>query len=144
MLSTHNLPEVQLTCSRMIIINDGRKVADGTADELEAQGAQLGRYVITVRPDGDTAEAIASKLGALEGVQSVERIEQRGGAIRYRVQTPGDRDVSEAVYRLAVESGWTLRELRREVMDLERIFHELTQRDLKLSRDDAGREASHA
>ncbi|MFT7622275.1 MAG: ABC-2 type transport system ATP-binding protein [Myxococcota bacterium] len=126
-LSTHNLPEVRMTCDRVIIIARGEKVADGTADELELRGSEESRIIVTARINGGGAEAA---LAGLRGIAGVERAEHQGaadGAERFVLTTSGGDDVGEAVYQLATRSDWTLRELRRDVMDLEKIFYNLTQ-----------------
>ncbi len=126
-LSTHNLPEVQMTCSRMIIISNGVKVADGTAEELEAQGSKEGRFIVAAKLNGSGPEGALEKLRALTGVTGADHFGTRGGAERFVVTTAGDSDVSEDIYSLASSSNWVLSELRRDVMDLEKIFHNLTQ-----------------
>jgi ABC-2 type transport system ATP-binding protein len=126
-LSTHNLPEVQMTCTRMIIISDGQKVADGSAEELQ-QTSEQARFVVTMRmPDGDDKTAVVDALRGVPGVADVASMEAGDGALRAVVTATGNTDLSEAIYEQAVTNGWTLRELRRDVADLEKIFHKLTQ-----------------
>src|SRR4029453_1358626 len=67
-LSTHILPEVQATCSRMIIISKGKVVADGTPDELRAR-ERGGRYRVVVAANGVPADAIRTRLGRITGVR---------------------------------------------------------------------------
>lgn len=128
-LSTHNLPEVQATCSRMIIISGGRKVADGTADQLEREGRQSSRFVLNARlPTGGEPYHVRTQLGALPGVTSAEEAGHADGAHRFTISTSGsETELTEAIFSLAVREGWALRELRRDVVDLEQIFHRLTQ-----------------
>ncbi len=127
-LSTHNLPEVRATCSRMIIISDGRKVADGTAEELEASGSEQSRFVVRARVNGTGPDGAVANLQGIGGVATVEHTGSSEGAERFVVTAEGDKDVGEAIYEVATSHGWALRELRRDVMDLEKIFHQLTQR----------------
>ncbi|HIA03495.1 MAG TPA: ATP-binding cassette domain-containing protein [Myxococcales bacterium] len=127
-LSTHNLPEVQMTCSRMIIIADGRKVADGTAEELEHQGTEQVRYVVGVKLNSDAELAdVTSQLAGLPNVAHVEATGLRDNGHRFTVDAVGENDLSESIFQWAGRSGKTLVELRRDVMDLEKIFHKLTQ-----------------
>ena len=124
-LSTHNLPEVQMTCSRMIIISNGSKVADGSAEELEAQGRESGRFIVGIRADGD--QPIEPELAKLTGVTGVTLLAESEGVVRFALDGAEGADVSDGVFELAKDRGWRLKELRRDVMDLEKIFHTLTQ-----------------
>jgi ABC-2 type transport system ATP-binding protein len=119
-LSTHILPEVEASCSRAVILIDGKIRADGTLQELTRASVQ----VVSVAAD-DPAEA-----GRLfEGLPGVAAVEQGGSDDRfhtYRLRLTGDADVGEAVYELVRQRGWTLRELRRDDKTLEQVFRELT------------------
>ena len=66
-LSTHILPEVQATCSRVVIISGGKLVADGTPDELRAR-ERGGRYRVVVESNGVPKDAIRDRLASLAGV----------------------------------------------------------------------------
>src|SRR4051794_3154839 len=70
-LSTHILPEVQATCSRILIISGGKLVADGTPEALRAR-EKGGRYRVVVESNGVTREAIRDRLGSVAGVARVE------------------------------------------------------------------------
>ena len=127
-LSTHNLPEVRMTCSRMIIISDGRKVADGTADELERQDTDATQLLVSVRASGGAdAAAVRGGLASVSGVAQVSAEASTPSELRFRVQTRQGADPAAAIFTWAAESGWVLTELRRDVMDLEKVFHKLTQ-----------------
>ncbi len=127
-LSTHNLPEVQMTCSRMIIISNGVKVADGTAGELERAGRDQARFLVSVVvPEGTDAGLVQRQLGTIEGVARVESGGRADGAQRFSIEANGDKDLSEAIFRQVASAGWVLKELRRDALDLEIIFHKLTQ-----------------
>ncbi len=125
-LSTHNLPEVMATCSRMIIIHDGRLVADGTPAELEAREDEHLRLRLTLRgPDEATAR---EALAALDGVDTVTPATTAAAdAVSFELVGPRDSQAQEAVFRLAVDRGWVILELHRQVLDLEGIFRKLTQ-----------------
>ena len=126
-LSTHNLPEVRMTCSRMIIIANGKKVADGTAEQLESEGITEPRFIVSARlPDGTDAAAGRATLMGVSGVKAVE-VRTTDDVVEYSVVAQDSRDLREAVYAATSGAGWTLRELRQDVMDLEKIFHNLTQ-----------------
>src|SRR3954454_9210508 len=77
-LSTHILPEVQATCSRILIISGGRLVADGTPDELRAR-ERGGRYRVVVESNGVPKEAIRDRLAGLAGVARCEMVAGEDG-----------------------------------------------------------------
>ena len=121
LLSTHVLPEVQFTCSRLLIINQGRIVADGPVDQLIARAKGASR--IGVEAAGD---AIASRLAALPGVASVEPHESSNGRERVIVTAAGADDLRPRIFELAKAERWTLYELHQEAGSLEDLFRELT------------------
>ena len=121
LLSTHVLPEVQFTCSRLLIISQGRIVADGPVDQLIARAKGASR--IGVEAAGN---AIASRLAALPGVASVEPHESSNGRERVIVTATGAEDLRPRIFELAKAERWTLYELHQEAGSLEDLFRELT------------------
>jgi len=121
LLSTHVLPEVQFTCSRLLIISQGRIVADGPVDQLIARAKGASR--IGVEAAGN---AIASRLAALPGVASVEPHEPSNGRERVIVTAAGAEDLRPRIFELARAERWTLYELHQEAGSLEDLFRELT------------------
>ena len=126
-LSTHILSEVQATCGRVLIIHDGKIVADGSPEQLqrEFQGAEsiaIELHAPLVHP----LEHIAPKLRSLPGVTNVELLSQGDTLFRFHVYAEKGADVREGVFRLAVAEGWALLELHRKVTSLEEVFHKLT------------------
>ncbi|NUQ14083.1 MAG: ATP-binding cassette domain-containing protein [Flavobacteriales bacterium] len=118
--STHILPEVEATCDRILIINRGRIVADGSPADLrrQAQGRPLVRVRIEDAPPGAAAEA----LRTLPGVEQVETAND--GALL--LQTADGGSGARQVFRLCVDRGWTLTELHSPGSRLEDIFRDLT------------------
>jgi ABC-2 type transport system ATP-binding protein len=121
LLSTHVLPEVEHTCSRLLIINQGKLVADGPVGELISRAR--GAVTVTVEAQGF---GVADGLASIAGAGAVEARELDGGRTRASVSLSGTRDVRPEVFRLAVERGWTLYELHQEHGRLEDLFRELT------------------
>jgi ABC-2 type transport system ATP-binding protein len=119
-LSTHVLPEVQFTCSRLLIINRGKIVADGAVDTLVGQATTGVR--ISVEASGSQVE---NRLASLAGVRGVERRESSNGRVKLSVLAGGD-DVRPRIFELAKEEGWTLYELHQEAGSLEDLFRQLT------------------
>jgi len=121
-LSTHVLSEVQHTCTRLLIINNGAIAADGSVDQLIAQAAGL--VQISVEVDG---AGVAEALEALEGVKQVDAHGTKTGRIAATVTADAAADIRPAVFRLAHSKGWTLYELHQEAASLEHLFRQLTQ-----------------
>jgi len=124
LLSTHILPEVDAVCDRVLIIDRGKIVAEGTPQELRRRLA--GSPVVHAAFRG--AVAAREAVGALPGVVAVE---QTGGdgETRVRVECVEGADLSEEIFHIAVSRGWVLRELTREVLSLEDVFVRLTRHD---------------
>jgi len=121
MLSTHVLSEVQHTCSRLLIINRGKLVADGSVDALVNQ-ATAG-----VRIDVEVAGAhVESRLAALPGVQGVDAYHTPDGRWRAQVTAAADADLRPRIFEAAKVEGWTLYELHQETGSLEDLFRQLT------------------
>jgi len=122
MLSTHVLSEVQHTCSRLLIINRGKLVADGSVDALVNQ-ATAG-----VRIDVEVAGAhVESRLAALPGVQGVDAHQTPDGRWRAQVTAAANADLRPRIFEAAKAEGWTLYELHQETGSLEDLFRQLTQ-----------------
>jgi len=124
LLSTHILPEVDAVCDRVLIIDRGRIVAEGTPEELRSRLA--GTPVVRAAFRGDVAASDA--LSALPGVVSAQTT-SGDGETRVRVECAEGSEVSEEIFRLAVSRGWVLRELTREAVSLEDVFVRLTRHD---------------
>ncbi len=130
-LSTHILPEVQATCSRMLIISGGKLVADGTPDELRAR-EKASRYRLVVETK-DPAEAVKSRLTGLEGVVRCETVMGEEGAYAFAIDAAAKEDLRKTLFRTAVDNKWTLLELHREAASLETVFRHLTTGEVKKS-----------
>lgn len=121
LLSTHILPEVEQLCDRVLIIDRGRLIAEGTPAELRERARGQSHLTLTFKSaDAGTTE----KLGKLPGVALVTPLEEAG---RYRIEVDKDADAREAVFRLAVDSGLVLLELAEKKVSLEDVFVRLTQ-----------------
>jgi ABC-2 type transport system ATP-binding protein len=142
LLSTHILPEVELLCQRVVIIDRGRIIAQGTPDSLRQQW--LGRTAVSVTLKEDAPSA-AEQLRALDGVTAVTVDHPVAGVVaavpgpaRYWLECAEGRDPREAVFRLAVERGWVLLELVQSKASLEDIFVRLTTHEDGQGGDHAG------
>jgi len=121
-LSTHILPEVEQVCRRVLIIDDGKLVADGTPEQLRHGFAGAAEVVTQLdAPEGE-ARAALEKLPGASAVRSA-------GSGRFHVSVEGGADLRRAVFSLAVEKGWVLLELSQTAPSLEDTFLRLTTRD---------------
>jgi ABC-2 type transport system ATP-binding protein len=126
-LSTHILSEVQATCQRVLIINEGKIVADGSPEQLQRdfQGAES----ITVEYKSDTVnplEDIAPKIRSVAYVNNVSLLAHQDGISSFEVHVEKGHDVRESLFRIAVSEGWLMLELHRRATTLEEVFHKLT------------------
>ncbi len=122
-LSTHYLQEVEKSCSRVIIVNRGDIVADGTRDELVSR-QPLGGLRARVR--GPETQML-SQLGELLPGCPVTVLERSPDAVVYRIDVGvGSAPIEESLTRLVVKNGWDMLELQRERPSLEDVFRALT------------------
>ncbi|MBU0717044.1 MAG: ABC transporter ATP-binding protein [Planctomycetes bacterium] len=131
LLSSHILHEVEQTCSRTIIIAEGRIVASGSPQELRDRFSAQGRVVAEMKGPRDEVER---GVRSLAGVKAVE-VSPMNGWTRALIEPKPDTDIREDVYRLSNDKGWSLREIRREGATLEDFFIQVTARQ----HDRAGR-----
>ena len=118
-LSTHILPEVGMTCSRVVIIDHGRIVAQDSAEGLSARVRDSARVLLRLlRPGGDAAAILAG----IPGVTGVRRQADEA----FVIESSLDADVRDQVARTAVERNWGLVELRSVELSLEDVFLHLT------------------
>ncbi|MBZ5535962.1 MAG: ABC transporter ATP-binding protein [Acidobacteriia bacterium] len=123
-LSTHILPEVSMTCHRVVIINKGRIVAEDTPENLTLQLHGGDRLIVEIKGQ---LEAVKSRIQALPGVlEMASKPLNGGGAHELTLEVSTDRSVRNAVARAVLESGAELWSLRPVSMSLEDIFLQLT------------------
>jgi ABC-2 type transport system ATP-binding protein len=122
-LSTHILSEVQATCSRIVIINQGKIVADDTPEALQSDVE--GRIVLlaTVKT---TAPDVIAKVKAMSGVEDARPVPGSTGTTRLRIETVGSLDIREEFSKLAARESWVILEMNLEAHSLEDVFHKLT------------------
>jgi len=137
-LSTHILPEVSQTCSRIVIINRGHVVAVDTPDNLTAR--LRGSETMYVQLDSMGVDAHAT-LSGVPGVTRVTPADQRETLSGYEVESEKGRDVRRELAAAVVGRGWGLLELRPMRMSLEEIFLQVTTEDVAAA--DAPAEATH-
>lgn len=121
-LSTHILPEVEATCDRILIINKGKIVADGTADTLRQQAS--GQEIVHLQLEDATAQQALDALTTLPHVAAV--VPEDGGALRFEVKSHAGKSSRREIFQLCVERGWVITEMTPVETRLEDIFRNLT------------------
>ncbi|NLG92791.1 MAG: ATP-binding cassette domain-containing protein [Clostridiales bacterium] len=123
-LSSHILPEIQAVCERIIIINRGELVADGTPDSLSR--SLSGDSRVTVRIEGGENE-VSKALRGVPDIVSVRTLgEKEPGVFEYSVEARENCDPRRALFRLAAENNWPILEMRNAGLSLEDVFLRLT------------------
>ncbi|MDY7093816.1 MAG: ABC transporter ATP-binding protein [Acidobacteriota bacterium] len=150
LLSTHILPEVELLCDRLLILDGGRVVDQGTPARLRRRW--MGARELRVTLDGAPPEA-GEALAALEGVAAAEPLDEERASGeprqkptgRWRIHcrpedgaTDGGADPRRQIFELAVARGWVLLELSEQRASLEDVFVRLTTHDTAI-RDETTR-----
>ena len=125
-LSTHILPEVEMTCGRVVIINKGRVVAEDTPENLTRRLRGAGALRLEVR--GDEASVVEA-LRTLPGVLQVKAKAHHDGLLTLEVEAEAGRDVRADLARAIVTKGFALLALQQVGMSLEEIFLHLTTTD---------------
>lgn len=122
-LSTHILPEVSQTCSRVLIINDGKIVAEDTPSRLTARVRGAEHIFLQVAKPSPAAN-IAADLEKIKGVLGVTTKDADTGT--FEIETTLGTDRRADIAAMAVQKGWGLLELRPVGMSLEEVFLKLT------------------
>ena len=117
LFSTHIMQEVSALCDRVLIINQGKLVADSPVAELKNMGRQETRILAEFEADVNPEPILA-----LQGVQRVEP----AGVHKYRIIASARADLRSSIFRLASDHGWPLVGLQQEENTLEKLFQDLT------------------
>ncbi len=122
LLSTHILPEVEMLCGRVIIINRGKIVAMDTPSNLAVQLRSGNNITLEVRGAG---EKIKNALSAINGVKKVVWHE-KGDLSNFNVEAERGMDIREDVFTSIVKNNGVIREMKQTSITLEEIFHQIT------------------
>lgn len=118
LFSTHILPEVEALCDRVIILMNGQVRADARLAELAGSTDAI---LVLDR----SVDAAPGALKNLSGVRGVETLAKSNGHVTYRVLGKDSADICPAVYQLASQHNWPVRELRSDRQTLESVFSKL-------------------
>lgn len=123
LLSTHILPEVEMTCSRVLILHEGRVLADDTPLNLEKLMSEGGRVVTEIAAPLHELQEIFDHAAEID---SFDLAPTEGDYIRCSLTARPGLDVRAQIFRLVCERQWKLRELTRSGHSLEDIFVRVT------------------
>jgi ABC-2 type transport system ATP-binding protein len=124
LISTHILPEVEVMCSRVIVIHKGVVRANDTAENLLKSHRSIGELRLEAKTPLDAAEA----LGRIPGVKDVAE-ERNGEWSAFTLRLDANARPGEEILKLANQRQWTVRELHQKSATLEDVFAELTVAD---------------
>ena len=121
-LSSHILAEVEATCDRILIINKGKIVADGSTEELRKQAS--GKEIYRVMVEDGEVNAVYEALKSIEGADMVDILD--AGKKMFEVQGASGTRLAKAIFKVCVSNHWILMQLTPVETKLEDIFMELT------------------
>jgi ABC-2 type transport system ATP-binding protein len=128
-LSTHILPEVSMTCQRVVIINQGRVVAVDKPENLTTKLAGVQRLNVTLSGDIDS---LKEKLQSLEKIRAIELSKDQNIApdqVQLIIESEPDAEIRPLVAQSIIQNGGQLFEMKPEGMSLEDVFLQLTTRE---------------
>jgi ABC-2 type transport system ATP-binding protein len=127
--STHILQEVSAVCDRILILNEGKLLADGTVAQLEAQVRKEELLTLTLGAGSKplpSAEELAERLRGTGALTLVEPLPSGQGEASFLVHAKTSTDPRKGLFELAAQGGLSLLALHRQPMDLEEIFRAYT------------------
>lgn len=123
-LSTHILSEAEATCDRIVIIDRGRIVADGSTEMLKMGAGQERNIFLSLT--GASFTGARDLLSGIRGVSQVQEETSSAGELRLRLTVSSTEDPRSEIYSSIKATDWTLLEFHQEGKSLEKIFRELT------------------
>lgn len=131
LLSTHILSEAQQLCDRVLIINNGRIVAEDTPERLQSSLAGVQRISLQVQGDGDGLESMLKSISGIHRVMSTT-----DGVVE--IESPPGEDMRPTIARKVIQAGYDLLTIKTVGLSLEDIFMKLTREEPELpSTDDS-------
>ena len=127
-VSTHILEEVEAVCTRAVVINKGRIVADGTAEDLMKMVPYHG--AVTIRVAGDKAEAVRGALSAVAGIKEVETVGAVNGVLQLRAIPNKGAGIVTDVASAIRQKSLAVDEIFVERGKLDDVFRQITSSDL--------------
>lgn len=126
-LSTHILPEVAMTCDRVIVINDGKIAAQDEVKNLTASNSKNTRIYLEIEAPGREVLDEINKIKGIEEIRQEAKIED--GVYSYVITTDGHKDVRRDIVARIVKNNWGLLEFKRQQLSLEDVFLKLVTKE---------------
>ncbi|MFC1533328.1 ATP-binding cassette domain-containing protein, partial [Thermodesulfobacteriota bacterium] len=123
-LSTHILSEAEATCDRVVIIDNGKIVAD--ADPETLKGSDSEEYLINISLRNIGFEEVKKDFETVDGVTDIKQIDEEDEVIKIRLTCRSLTDIRGELYQRIKQTDWILLELHQEAQTLEKVFRELT------------------
>lgn len=123
-ISTHILPEVESTCERVVIINNGKIIADDYLQKLKESSGN--RYTINLTVKGTRFDNIKSALSSIEGISKINKVLDTDSTVSVLIDCMTDKDLRPLIYSEIKENNWDIIEFYQEKATLETIFRKLT------------------
>ena len=127
-LSTHILSEVEATCNRVVIINNGKIVADDRVENLKQTAGQ--KHFIHLELLNAKFQEVSHRLNSIQGVLNTKQIDETPeGPLKVRLACESVVDLRETIYQNIKQTSWILIGFHQETKTLENIFRKLTKED---------------
>jgi ABC-2 type transport system ATP-binding protein len=123
-LSTHILSEAEATCDRVVIINRGKIVADGSMQSLKESAGDKKNIHLSLQ--NASFKSVETALSAIDGITGVTRVEETDNQLAVRLGCRSSIDPRAAIYKNIKQTDWVLLDFHQTTQTLETIFRELT------------------
>jgi ABC-2 type transport system ATP-binding protein len=123
-LSTHILSEAEATCDRIVIISQGKIVADGSAENLKQ--STRGQNIMKLSVQNADFKTVQETLSDIPGLDDIKPVSESDSLLNVNLSYSSTADLRPEVYRRIKKTDWILLEFHQETQSLENIFRELT------------------
>ena len=123
-LSTHILSEAEATCDRVVIINRGKIVADGSTESLKESAVDKKNIHLSLQ--NSDFKAVESVMSTIDGITGITRVEETDGQLDVQLRCDSSVDPRAAIYENIKQTDWVLLDFHQKTQTLETIFRELT------------------
>ena len=123
-ISTHILSEAEATCDRIVIISNGKIVADGATESIKQSAS--GYTLMNISVQNASFESVKEQLSQVEGVTDIAKVSENNDVLRVKLSMQPNLDLRESIYHKIKETDWILLEFHQEAQTLEDIFRKLT------------------
>jgi ABC-2 type transport system ATP-binding protein len=123
-LSTHILSEAEATCDRVVIIDRGKIVADGSTEALKQSARE--EYLVNISLQNANFQSVEKELATIEGIVSIMQVDETAGIVHLIVTCQTSVDLRGEIYKKIKKTDWILLDFHQESKTLEKIFRELT------------------